>query len=210
MVTLKVPVVALLLEESVKVLAVVAGLGLKEAVVPERMPEAEKVTAPVKPLDGVMVTVAPPVLPRAMFRVAGEAEREKFGAAFTVTEIVVEPFRLPLTPLMVTVNVPTAAPRVAVNVKELVLVVLDGLKLAVTPLGRPEADKLTFPVKGLCGVTVMVVGPLVVPSVTAAEFDDAVTTKLPCGGPDTGQLFTRFAALTVPIPVAKSQPTELP
>jgi hypothetical protein len=35
----------------------------------------------------------------------------------------------------------------AVSVNVLVLVVLVGLKDAVTPLGKPEADKLTLPVK---------------------------------------------------------------
>jgi len=50
-------------------------------------------------------------------------------------------------PVTVTVNVPVAAVLPAVSVNVLVLVVLPGLKDAVTPLGRPDADKLTLPLK---------------------------------------------------------------
>jgi hypothetical protein len=63
-------------------------------------------------------------------------------------------------PVMVTVDVPVVAVALAVSVNVLVLVVLLGLKEAVTPLGRPEADKLTLPVKPFCGVTVIVLVPL--------------------------------------------------
>jgi len=38
----------------------------------------------------------------------------------------------------------------------LVLVVLAGLNDAVTPDGRPEADKLTLPLKPFVGLTVIV------------------------------------------------------
>ena len=49
--------------------------------------------------------------------------------------------------MIVTVDVPVAAVALAVSVKELVLVAEAGLKDAVTPLGKPDADKLTLPVK---------------------------------------------------------------
>ena len=52
--------------------------------------------------------------------------------------------KLPEVPVMVTVNVPVVAVPPAVRVSVLVLVVLLGLNDAVTPLGRPEADKLTL------------------------------------------------------------------
>ena len=63
-------------------------------------------------------------------------------------------------PVMVTVDVPVVAAALAVSINVLVLVVLLGLKEAVTPLGRPEADKLTLPLKPFCGVTVIVLVPL--------------------------------------------------
>jgi len=68
--------------------------------------------------------------------------------------------KLPAVPVTVTVTVPIAAVLLAVNVRALVLAVLLGLKAAVTPLGRPEADKLTLPLKPLCGATVIVLVPL--------------------------------------------------
>ena len=61
---------------------------------------------------------------------------------------------------MVTVEVPIAAALLAVSVKALVAVAGFGLRAAVTPLGRPEADKLTLPVKPFWGATVMVLDPL--------------------------------------------------
>jgi len=67
----------------------------------------------------------------------------------------------PDAPETVTVTVPVAAVLAAVSVNVLVLAVLPGLKDAVTPLGRPDADKLTLPLKPPCGVTVMVLVPLV-------------------------------------------------
>ena len=55
----------------------------------------------------------------------------------------------PTLPVMVTVAVPVAAVLLAVSVNVLVPVVLAGLNDAVTPLGRPDADKLTLPLKPL-------------------------------------------------------------
>jgi hypothetical protein len=78
-----------------------------------------------------------------------------------VRAIVVEFDKLPEVPVMVTVAVPVVAVLLAVSVSVLVLVVLLGLSVAVTPLGWPEGDRLTLPVKPFCGVTVIVLVPLV-------------------------------------------------
>lgn len=77
-----------------------------------------------------------------------------------VREIVVVFFKLPDFPVMVRVTVPVVATLLAVNVNVLVLAVLLGLNDAVTPLGNPDADKPTLPVKPFCGLTVMVLVPL--------------------------------------------------
>lgn len=69
-------------------------------------------------------------------------------------------------------TVPVAAALLAVSVSALVLAVLLGLNDAVTPLGRPDADMLTLPLKPLCGVTVMVLVPLA-PWRIATLFGDA-------------------------------------
>jgi hypothetical protein len=80
--------------------------------------------------------------------------------AFTVSATVVVWLRLPEVPVIVTVEVPVAAVKLAVSVKELVVVAEAGLKDAVTPLGRLDAEKLTLPAKPFWGATVMVLEPL--------------------------------------------------
>jgi hypothetical protein len=67
---------------------------------------------------------------------------------------------MPEVPVMFTVEVPVAAVLFAVSVRVLVLVVLLGLKDAVTPLGMPEAARPTLPVKPFMTLTVTVLEPL--------------------------------------------------
>ena len=69
--------------------------------------------------------------------------------------------RLPDVPVIVTVTVPMVAVPLAASVTVLVAVARLGLNDAVTPLGRPDADKLTLPPKPFCGVIVTVLVPLV-------------------------------------------------
>jgi hypothetical protein len=157
MVTVAVPVVAVLLAASVKVLEfvglVVLG-GLKEAVTPAGKTEVvDRLTLPLKPFSGETETALEPLAPCTTDKVFGEAEREKLGtaAAVTVRLTVVVFVKAPEVPVMVTLNVPVVAVLLAVSVKVLEfvgLVVLAGLKEAVTPAGKPEAGgaKLTLPV----------------------------------------------------------------
>jgi hypothetical protein len=77
-----------------------------------------------------------------------------------VSERVAVLVKAPDVPVMVTVDVPVVTVALEVSVNVLVPVVLLGLKEAVTPLGKPEADKLTLPVKPFCGTTVIVLAPL--------------------------------------------------
>src|SRR5712692_7325165 len=88
------------------------------------------------------------------------AQPEGSGPPVTVRVSVVVLLKLPEVPVMVTVAVPMVAVLPAVSVKVLVPVVLAGLKEAVTPLGRPEADKLTVPANPFWGVSVIVLVPL--------------------------------------------------
>jgi hypothetical protein len=78
----------------------------------------------------------------------------------TVSVIAVVLVKLPDVPVMVTETVPVVAVPLAVSVKVLVLVAGFGLNDAVTPLGKPDADKLTWPLKPFCTLTVMVLVPL--------------------------------------------------
>ena len=74
-------------------------------------------------------------------------------------ERVVVLVKLPEVPVMVAVTVPVVAVLLAVSVKVLVVVAGLVLNASVTPLGKPEADKVTLPLKPFCGVTVMVLVP---------------------------------------------------
>jgi len=160
-VTVTVPVVAVLLAVSVNVLVLPVLLGLNDAVTPLGRPDADKLTLPLKPFSGVTVMVLVPVVPCAIVKLLGEEERVKFGGGVTVRESVVLCDKLPETPVTVTVTVPVVAVLLAVSVKVLVPAVLLGLNDAVTPLGRPDADKLTLLLKPFSGVTVMVLAPFV-------------------------------------------------
>ena len=78
----------------------------------------------------------------------------------TVSVRVVVWVRLPDVPVTVTSAAPTVAVLDAVRVRVLVVVALAGLKDAVTPAGRPLAERATAPEKLLSGVTVIVLVPL--------------------------------------------------
>lgn len=177
-VTVAVPVVAVLLAVSVKVLVFVVLAGLNEGVTPLGKPEADKATLPLNPLSELIVIVLEPLDPCVMVRLLGEAESEKFGGGLTVRVSVVELDRLPEEPAMITVAGPVVAVLVAVNVNVLVPVVLVGLKEAVTPEGKPDADKPTVPLKPPSALTVMVLAPLA-PWTIVKVLGDAESVKLP-------------------------------
>lgn len=89
-----------------------------------------------------------------------------------VVDAVVEPE----TPLMVTVKPPVVAVLLALNVITLEPVVGLVPKAAVTPLGKPEADSVTAPVKPPVSVTV-IVSVVLEPCVTEADEDDGASVK---------------------------------
>jgi hypothetical protein len=79
---------------------------------------------------------------------------------FTVSAMVVEAVRLPEVPVIVTVAVPVVAVPLAVRVSVLVLVVGLVPNTAVTPVGKPEAERVTLPVNPPTSLTVIVLEPL--------------------------------------------------
>jgi hypothetical protein len=174
MVTVIAPVVAALLAVSVKALVAVVGFALKEAVTPLGRPDADKVTLPLKPFCGVTVIVLVPTVPCVIVKLLGDAERAKFpaGAGLTVRAIAAVFDKLPDVPVMVTEAVPVVAVLLAVSVNVLVVVAGFALKEAVTPLGRPDADRATLLLKPFCGVTVIVLVPAP-PCVIVKLFGDA-------------------------------------
>ena len=116
--------------------------------------------------------------------------------------------RLPAAPVTVTVKVPVAAALLADNVSRLVVVAGFVAKETLTPLGSPDAVKFTLPLNPFTGLIVIVVEPNA-PWRSVKLAGEADRVKLDCGA-DDGQLFTKLVALTVPMPVAKSQPAFVP
>ena len=79
-VTVAVPVVAVLLAVRVRTLVDVVGFVPKVAVTPAGSPEADNVTLAEKPSTGLtVIVVVPPAPPCVMVTLPGEADRLKFG-----------------------------------------------------------------------------------------------------------------------------------
>ena len=195
-VTVPVPVVAVPLAVNVSVLVLVAGFWLNVAVTPLGKPDADRFTLPVKPFERVMAIVLVPLPPRVTVRLLGDADKLKF---VTMSGMLVECVKLPEVPVTVTVMVPVAALLLAVNVTVLVPVAGFGLNPAVTPLGRPEAERLTLPVNPFDGVIVIVLVTLP-PGVTVTLLGDADRLKFE----PPASWVIRPLLFGLPQPVAKS------
>jgi len=165
-VTVDVPFVAVELAVKVRVLLALAGLGTKLAMTPLGNPEADKVTLPLKPLDGEIVIALEPAVPCTTVKLFGLADNAKVGDALTVNAIAVVSVKLPDVPVTVTVAAPVVAVALAVKVNMVLDVAGLELNAAVTPLGKPDAEKVTLPVKLFAGVIVIVL-VLVVPCTIA-------------------------------------------
>jgi hypothetical protein len=109
--------------------------------------------------------------------------------------------KLPDVPVIVTVTVPVAAVALAVKVSVLVVVAGFGLNPAVTPVGKPAADRVTLPLKPPCGVMVIVLVPLD-PCVMLTLAGEADKVKLGLAGPVSALISADPKGL--PQPVAKS------
>ena len=121
----------------------------------------EKVPSPAPDTVNVpLAKLALPAMPTAPMSPSAQTEGS-VETNWTLRESVVVFVKLPDVPVMVTVAGPVAAVLLAVSVNVLVLAVLLGLNDAVTPLGKPDADKLTLLLNPPSGVTVMVLAPLV-------------------------------------------------
>ena len=124
------------------------GLGENEAVTPAGSPETANVTLPEKlgfawTNTALFVEVAPTPTESPPLE-----EMENDGVAM-VRERVVVIFWLPDVPVMVSVLVPTGAEAVAERVRTALPPVATGFAEndAETPLGTPEMDRLTLPLK---------------------------------------------------------------
>src|ERR1700735_5706585 len=90
-----------------------------------------------------------------MLKADGDGASVKLGLV-TVNATVVLAVRLPEVPLIVTVEVPTVAELLAVSVSTLDAVAGFVPNDAVTPLGRPDAARVTLPLNPPAPVTVIV------------------------------------------------------
>lgn len=132
---------------NVSVLALVVLAGLKAAVTPVGRPEALRATVPLNPYSGFTVMTLVAVAAGATLTLVGDAERVNVGGPVTVSVSLTALVRLPEVPVMVTLAEATAALLAAVNVTVLFVAVLAGEKLAVTPVGSPDAVSATVPLK---------------------------------------------------------------
>lgn len=155
--------------------------GLKEAVTPVGKPNAANVTLPANGLTSVTVIVSVPLAPGATVRLVGEAERLKPPRPVTVSEMEVVALRVPEVPVIVIGYVPATVVDATANVKTLVVVVGLVPNVAVTPVGRPDAARVTLPVNVPVSCTVMVSVPLA-PSATDSAVADGVSVKPDAGG----------------------------
>ena len=91
----------------------------------------------------------------------------------------------PEVPVMVTVEFPAGAVALAVRVSTLDPVAGLVPKEAVTPLGMPDAARVTLPVNPPASVTVMVAAPLLPWAIDRAGVEAAIV-KLGEGDPPSG------------------------
>lgn len=160
-VTVEVPVAAVLVAANVSVLDATVLEGSGVAVTPLGSPLAVSATLPTKPFNGFTVIVLVPLVPCTTVRLVGLAESVKLGGGtVTVSDTTVVCVKLPEIPVTVTLYDPTATALLTVSVKVLLLVVLTGENAAVTPLGIPLADSATAPAKVPIGCTVIRLEPL--------------------------------------------------
>jgi hypothetical protein len=85
MVTVLVPVVALLLAVKVSVLVLVAGFVLNDELTPLPRPATDRVTLPLKPFDRAIVMVVVPCDDWSMVKLVGDADSVKLPEATAVT-----------------------------------------------------------------------------------------------------------------------------
>ena len=152
MVRVVVPMLAELLATRVSTLFPTVGFGKKDAVTPLGRPETARLMPPANPKRGLTATVVEPDVPWPMSRVFAESVKD--GRPMVRARVVVS-VRAPDVPVMVMVYFPRAAVALVVSVNVVYWYPLVGFgeKDAVTPLGKPDAERVIFPVNPFWGVT---------------------------------------------------------
>lgn len=180
MVTRVVPDAAVLLAVRVIKLLPVVGLVANVAATPLGKPDAASATLPVNPPTPVTVIMSVALPPCERDRVDSDGVSVKLGGvlATTVRATFAVSVMEPEVPVMVILAVPTVAVPLADSVSTLDPVAGFVPKAAVTPLGNPEAARVTLPENGLMSVIEMLSVPLL-PWVTEREDAEGASVKLP-------------------------------
>lgn len=151
----KVPAAAVGLAVKVAKLVPAALSVAKDAVTPAGRPEAASVTGALIFIWALIVAMPWLLKPRGSASVPGRNDRAKLGAVTLMVTVAVD-CSDPEVPVTTTGYVPAAARLLAVKISELVLLVLDALKAAVTPAGTPATFRLAAPLNPFSPVTVTV------------------------------------------------------
>lgn len=157
-----------------------------------------KLVAALNPFTLPTVTVLLPLLPWMMLNDAGAVRLKSGGGVPTVSVRVVVWLEFPANPVIVTGDVPAAAVEEAemVRVDDAVppdaRVTLAGDKLALTPLGKPLADRLMLPLNPPRLLIITVVLPLP-EGRRLREAGDTLRLKSGAGG--GGVLIVRFKVM---------------
>jgi hypothetical protein len=182
-------------------------LGLKLTVTLLGWPVADKAMAESKPPEIAVVMVEWPEFPGSIVSDVGDALMVKLGdVPVTVRETVVVSTVLPEVPFTVIAYVPGAVDDATciVMIEVPAPVIEVGLKLTVTPVGWPLADKEIAESNPPVTVLVMVEVPAL-PCATVTEVGEAERLKL---GPEElpASAVIRPLPLGLPQPVARSYP----
>ena len=102
------------------------------------MPEPLSVNVP-------LLKLALPATPTAPISLSNQPGAKALAAS-TVKPMLYELTTAPDVPVTASVTVPVAATLLAINVRVLEVLAGFGLNTAVTPLGSPDTDNVTFPV----------------------------------------------------------------
>lgn len=124
------------------------------------------------------------------------------GRPATVSASRAVPVRLPDVPVIVIVDADETAELLAVSVSVLVVVAVAGLNNAVTPAGRPDAAKLTAPLKLFWALMVMVLVPLAPAAIERVDAEEDSPKDSPLDTPV--KLLMRGWPEGLPHPVARS------
>lgn len=185
-------------------------LGLKETLLLFPCPDADKLTAELKPPVIVVVTVSLPDELLATVTDVGDAEtlRPAVTPEVTVNETVVVCVTPPPLPVIVMLYVPAATVeatvKVAVELPDPGAAIDDGLKPTVTPLGAPAAVSATAESKPPETLEVMVDDPLLPAATLSAEGEaESVNDGFCVDDPVSALIRPEFG---LPHPVTRSYP----